>query len=135
MGDYARAEPLYRQALEIRRKVLGEQHPDYAASLNNLAVLYESMDDYARAEPLYRQALEIRKTALGEAHPYYATSLNNLAVLYHSMGDYARAERSIARPSRSGGRCWGATSGVCRSLSSLAVLYRTWATTPAPSRF
>ncbi len=40
MGDYAAAEPLYRQALEIRRMALGEDHPDYAASLNNLAGLY-----------------------------------------------------------------------------------------------
>ena len=40
-GDYARAEPLYRQALEIRKKALGENHPDYAASLNNLATLYQ----------------------------------------------------------------------------------------------
>ena len=26
-GDYARAEPLYRQALEIRKKSFGESHP------------------------------------------------------------------------------------------------------------
>ena len=56
MGDYAQAEPLYRQALAIGKKVLGEQHPDYAKSLNDLAGLYQSMGDYAQAEPLYRQA-------------------------------------------------------------------------------
>src|SRR5829696_8337813 len=27
MGNYAEAEPLYRQALEINRKVLGDEHP------------------------------------------------------------------------------------------------------------
>ena len=59
MGDNARAEPLYRQALEIRKEALGEGHPDYATSLNNLALLYLAMGDYARAEPLFRQALEI----------------------------------------------------------------------------
>ena len=63
MGDYAKAEPLYRQALEIRKQVLGENHPDYAASLNNLAGLYQPMGDYAKAEPLCRQALEIRKAS------------------------------------------------------------------------
>ena len=41
MGDYAKAEPLFRQALEIRKRALGENHPDYASSLNNLAVLYQ----------------------------------------------------------------------------------------------
>ncbi len=78
MGDYAKAEPLFRQALEIRKRALGENHPDYAASLNNLAALYEEMGDYAKAEPLYREALAIDKRALGENHPDYATSLNNL---------------------------------------------------------
>ena len=39
-GQYAEAEPLYKQAMEIRRTALGERHPDYAASLNNLAMLY-----------------------------------------------------------------------------------------------
>ena len=48
MGAYDRAEPLYRQALEIRKKVLGEGHPDYATSLNNLAELYRAMGAYDR---------------------------------------------------------------------------------------
>jgi hypothetical protein len=38
-GEFAKAEPLLRQALELRKAVLGEKHPDYAASLNNLAAL------------------------------------------------------------------------------------------------
>jgi tetratricopeptide (TPR) repeat protein len=69
MGDYSRAEPLFRQALEITKKVLGEEHPHFATSLNNLGSLYDSMGDYSRAEPLYRQALEIKKKVLGEEHP------------------------------------------------------------------
>ncbi|MDZ7905984.1 MAG: tetratricopeptide repeat protein [Cypionkella sp.] len=36
-----KAEPLYRQAMEIDRKTLGEDHPDYATSLNNLAGLLQ----------------------------------------------------------------------------------------------
>jgi hypothetical protein len=39
MGEYARAEPIYQQALQIHTKVLGEEHPDTAANLNNLAFL------------------------------------------------------------------------------------------------
>ena len=40
-GNYASAEPLFRRALEIREKTLGPEHPDTAASLNNLAALAE----------------------------------------------------------------------------------------------
>ncbi len=80
------------QVLEIEKEVLGEKHPSYANSLNNLAGLYKSQRDYAKAEPLYRQALEINKQVLGEKHPDYANSLNNLAALYRFHGDYAKAE-------------------------------------------
>ena len=41
MGDYAKAEPLFRQALAIRKQILGEKHPDYALILNNLGGLYQ----------------------------------------------------------------------------------------------
>ncbi len=40
MGQYELALPLSQQALEIRGKSLGTDHPDYASSLNNLALLY-----------------------------------------------------------------------------------------------
>ena len=65
------AEPLYKQALIITKKVRGEEHPAYATSLNNLALLYDDMGNYAGAEPLYKQALAIRSKVLGEEHPDY----------------------------------------------------------------
>ena len=37
MGQYAKAEPLYQRSLKIRESQLGPDHPDVAASLNNLA--------------------------------------------------------------------------------------------------
>jgi CHAT domain-containing protein len=90
--EYGKAEPLYRQALDITKQVLGPRHPDYAQCLHNLAFLYYAQREYAQAEPLFRQALEIRQQVLGERHPDYALSLNNLALLYHAQGAYAQAE-------------------------------------------
>ena len=82
MGEYAKAEPLYQEALRIWQKVLGPEHPDTATSLNNLAVLYQAMGEYAKAEPLLQEALRIRQKVLGPEHPDTAQSLNNLAALY-----------------------------------------------------
>ncbi len=79
--------------MEIRKKVLGENHPDYAVSLNNLAALYWC----PRRVSAGRTALSARpwrseRKVLGENHPDYAASLNNLACLYWDQGDYPRAE-------------------------------------------
>ncbi len=81
-GQYVEAERLYKKALKINREMLGEHHPDYAASLNDLAMVYADMGRHAEAEPLYEEALAIRREALGERHPDYAQTLNNLATLY-----------------------------------------------------
>ena len=82
------ARPYYEQALAINRKVLGEEHPDTAQSLNNLGALLRATGDYAAARPYYEQALAIRKKVLGEEHPDTASSLNNLGALLRATGDY-----------------------------------------------
>ncbi|MBD2021152.1 tetratricopeptide repeat protein, partial [Leptolyngbya sp. FACHB-36] len=78
-GRYSEAEPLYVQALDIRQRQLGSDHPHVATSLNNLAGLYQSQGRYSEAEPLYVQALDISQRQLGNDHPDVATSLNDLA--------------------------------------------------------
>ena len=42
-GKYGEALPLFEKLVEFRRNNLGEEHPDYATSLNDLASLYHSM--------------------------------------------------------------------------------------------
>jgi len=75
---YTEAEPLYEQALELRQRLLGENHPDVATSLNNLAYLYSSQRRYTEAEPLYLQALELCERVLGENHPNTVIFRKNL---------------------------------------------------------
>jgi tetratricopeptide (TPR) repeat protein len=58
-GNYSFAESWNKDCLEVVRKRLGEEHPDVATSLNNLALLYYSQGKYEEAEPLYRSALEM----------------------------------------------------------------------------
>ena len=76
----------------IREKALGEDHPDVATSLNNLAGLLEAQGKLDEAEPMYRRALAIDEKALGEDHPDVATSLNNLAYLLQSQHKLDEAE-------------------------------------------
>ena len=47
-GKYDAAEPLYRETLQLTEKVLGKEHPDTLASMNNLAALFESQGKSSR---------------------------------------------------------------------------------------
>jgi CHAT domain-containing protein/tetratricopeptide (TPR) repeat protein len=123
-GEYAKAEPLYKEALEIRQKVLGREHPDTALSLNNLALLYQAMGDYAKAEPLLTGALEMRQKVLGREHPDTAQSLNNLALLYQAMGDYAKAEPLLTEALEIRQKVLGREHpDTAQCLNNLAALY------------
>lgn len=46
IADYAKAEPLYQEALRIRQRVLGSENPSTVLSLNNLAALYCNTGKY-----------------------------------------------------------------------------------------
>ena len=123
IADYAGARSYYEQALAINKKVLGEQHPDTAGSLNNLGALLDSIGDYAGALPYHEQALAIKKKVLGEEHPDTARSLNNLGNVLQSLGDYADArpyyEQALAINKKVLGEQHPDTAGSLNNLGSL----------------
>lgn len=125
-GRHAEAAALAEEVLAILRQVVGEQHPYYASSLNNLASAYRAMGDFARAEPLHRQALEISRQVVGERHADYALSLNNLGSLYRDMGDSARAEPLFRQAVEIFKEALGEQDPrYATSLINLAELYKT----------
>ena len=91
-GKYAAAEPLREKVLEIRRRLLTDDHPDTAENYNNLAVNLYIQGKYARAQPLFEKALEIRRRALTDDHPDTAASYRNLAANLNAQGKSAQAQ-------------------------------------------
>ncbi len=91
-GKFREAIAFAEEAVEIRRELLGNQHPDYAMSLYNLAAQYSSIGQFKKAELLYLEAKEIREKVLGKKHPDYPSCLSNLASLYSQSGEYSKAE-------------------------------------------
>jgi CHAT domain-containing protein len=73
--------------------VLGVEHPDYAASLNDLACKKARYGKYLEAISLEIEAMEIRKKILGTKHLDYAISLANLSGFYDEIGNYTEAIR------------------------------------------
>jgi serine/threonine protein kinase/tetratricopeptide (TPR) repeat protein len=90
LGDNAKAEPMHREALAVRRRLLGEQHPDVAQSMNDLGKVLWSAGKMPEAEKLHRQALALRRKLGADAAT--AESLNNLALVLYSLGRAAEAE-------------------------------------------
>jgi tetratricopeptide (TPR) repeat protein/tRNA A-37 threonylcarbamoyl transferase component Bud32 len=95
IGIYDRAEALLSEALEIRRRELSPNHPDYvelAESLFHLGWLRHDFGDYDEAERLYREALDIRDERLGADHPDTAAVKFNLAWLLSDRRNDSEAE-------------------------------------------
>ncbi len=61
VGEYAEAEPFYRQAIAMQRKLHDGEHPDLAANLHNLGPLLKIQGLHAEAEPLSREAVAMVK--------------------------------------------------------------------------
>jgi len=91
-GKYAQAQPLYEQSLEIRRRLLTDDHTETAASYNNLASNLDDQGKYAAAQPLLEKALEIKRRLLTDDHPDTAIGYNNLGYNLDNQGKYAAAQ-------------------------------------------
>ena len=84
-GKYSEAEPLYLDALEMRKRLFTGDHPNVASSLNNLALLYNNQGKYSEAEPLYIDALAICERVLDNNHPNTITVRKNLQLLQQQL--------------------------------------------------
>ena len=92
-GDHAGAETLLREALDLRRRLLGQEHPIVAQNLSSLGAALGVQGRYDEAEPLLREALDMYRALLEPGHPALIEALNNLAKLTHRRGDLDGAER------------------------------------------
>ena len=70
---------LYKQTLELRKRVLGDEHPDTLRSMNNLARFYSKLGQHQEAMQLDKQTVEAQQRILGPAHPSTLSSARKLA--------------------------------------------------------
>lgn len=92
LGLYAEAEPQLERALELRRRLLGDEHPDTLTSMSDLAVLYRDQSKPAQAESLLAKLLTIRRRVMGEDNPATLENAHELAQVYEEANKYAQAE-------------------------------------------
>lgn len=76
--DYVQAEKWFLEAISIRKKVLGTEHPDYAESLLLLGMMYGDLRKNGEAAPLFLESMKIRKKYYGAESREYAFSLSRI---------------------------------------------------------
>ncbi|HKH72127.1 MAG TPA: tetratricopeptide repeat protein, partial [Vicinamibacterales bacterium] len=91
MGNYARAEQLYRESLEVREKNSGVSNLAVADSLGGLARVALLTNDNAAAEERHLQSLSIRERVLGPDHPQVANDVFNLGLISYRRRDFPTA--------------------------------------------
>lgn len=89
--EYEKALSNFEVIAETQKLLLGENHPDYATTLNDIGYCHSCLGNYGKALENYNEAASIRRSVLGEDHPDYATTLNNIGGCYSKLGDFAKA--------------------------------------------
>jgi hypothetical protein len=69
------AGELELEVIEMKKKVLGVEHPDTLVSMNNLAHTWKTQGKYAEALALMEECVQIRSRVLGINHPKTHSSL------------------------------------------------------------
>jgi tetratricopeptide (TPR) repeat protein len=125
-GRYGDAVSYQEKSLEIRKKLWGEEGPEYLNALSNLAEMYNAQGRYDQAESLLQQVLTItkRKRMTGKNDPEIAVSLNNLAGLYADQGRNKEAGPLMREALAIDKEALGENSAVYgRDLNNLANVY------------
>jgi tetratricopeptide (TPR) repeat protein len=94
----AEAQNLYQRALAIKRRLLGDRHPDLAVTLNNLALVELAQGHRPEAETMLAEALAIFEAALAADHPTVAACRGNLADIRTSSSATSQPSSDTACP-------------------------------------
>jgi Tfp pilus assembly protein PilF len=94
-GDLSAADPLIREALDIRLGRFGRYHPMVANATDGLGELFEAGGQLASAEQAYRDALAIRRVVFPANHADVGVSLENVGIVLEKQGRNAEAEATL----------------------------------------
>jgi tetratricopeptide (TPR) repeat protein len=117
------AAAVVRQALALRRKLYGNEHPVVSESLTLLADALQ--DRLLEAEALYYEALIMQKRCIPGDHPYTAACLNNVANVLRNENKLSEAEQMLTEGLVMARHLWGDEHvKVAEFLQNLAFVHR-----------
>jgi CHAT domain-containing protein/tetratricopeptide (TPR) repeat protein len=96
LGRYDEAEVFFREALDRRRALFGNDHLDTASTLHNLGTLLRMQGRHLEAEEALLDAQRIYDEALGVNHTLRSTNLFQLGQIHRARGGLQEAESLLA---------------------------------------
>jgi serine/threonine protein kinase/tetratricopeptide (TPR) repeat protein len=92
LGLYKDEIALHREALESRRALRGDKHPDVAQGMAALGEALRQQGEFLQAEEALTAALAMQRELLGNEDVALATTLNSLGRLAQQRGAYDAAQ-------------------------------------------
>ena len=149
LADFADAEAVYRELLDLLERRFGAEHGDTATVLSNIGKTLIAQGRFAEAEPVLKNSIAVMERTLEPGHPLIGAALSNLGHVYFELNlvergapccdarsplsKQARGRTRCRRPSRSTIWLWRSLtavgtrkvykifSGLSRSLKKLSV--------------
>ncbi|MEX1361543.1 MAG: serine/threonine-protein kinase [Nannocystaceae bacterium] len=123
--DHARALALHREAIELLRGQLGDEHPHMIAARLNLGRALIYAGDPTAAQQQLHTALALAQRVWGEDHPHTARVWGTLGTALAAGGSQPEARRALERSLQARERSLGAEHPeVASALFNLASALR-----------
>lgn len=97
LGQFSMAEVTHRQALYLRKHMLGHEHEFTVQSMGEVGVALEAQGKYDEAEAMTRAALALSEKVLGDEHPNTIKAMGDLATILHRQRKLSESEKMSER--------------------------------------
>lgn len=94
-GKNAAAESTYLAVLDMRKRLLGPKHPDYAFTLFNYSMFLSYQNRCKESIELSREVLALRGVGIPESHPSIASSLQTIGRCLDKLGRTDEGGRAL----------------------------------------
>jgi CHAT domain-containing protein/Tfp pilus assembly protein PilF len=123
-GEPGKAVALLQKALDMRRRLYGEENAEVARTRTRLGVAYNALGDEKRALAEHQQALATRRKLLGDQHRDVAESLGYVGLAYDDLGESRKAIGSFEKALTIWRKLYGEKhADVAITLSNLGACY------------
>lgn len=124
LGLYREAREQLTRASDMRRRIVGEKHPDTLASMQKLAEIFYLQGQYTQAETILQKVVQGRSETLGSRHLDTLDAMDDLALAYQALNKLAQAEPLSVEVTNTRRRLFGDMHpDTLQSINNLAALY------------